>query len=104
MSAETGGSEGTRLRRAWRSVFRVGWPKSDRDRSAAVLSSLVLHLHPTRVTVRALRFSRTLGLGLVGLYLLAILTVTGLALMFYYVPHPAAAYRSISTKVGAFTW
>ena len=95
MSAEAGGSEGRSLRRAWRSVFRVGWPRSDRDRSAAVLSSLALHLHPTRVTVHALRFSRTLGLGLVSVYLTAILTATGLALMFYYVPHPGAAYRSM---------
>jgi quinol-cytochrome oxidoreductase complex cytochrome b subunit len=86
----------TRLReRVYRSVFRVGWPRTAHDRSTAMLSSLVLHLHPSRVTVRALRFPTTLGLGIVSLSLTAILAVTGLALMFYYVPHPDAAYRSM---------
>ena len=54
-----------------------------------MLSSLVLHVHPTRVRVHALRFTSTLGLGLISFYLFGILTVTGLALMLYYVPHPA---------------
>jgi quinol-cytochrome oxidoreductase complex cytochrome b subunit len=78
-----------------RSVFRVGWPRTRSERMAAMLSSLVLHLHPSRVRARVLRPSTTLGLGLVGFYLLLVLTVTGLALMFYYVPHPEAAYRSM---------
>jgi quinol-cytochrome oxidoreductase complex cytochrome b subunit len=42
-----------------------------------------------------LRPSYTLGLGLVSFFLFVLLTVTGLALMLYYVPHPAAAYRSM---------
>jgi quinol-cytochrome oxidoreductase complex cytochrome b subunit len=83
---------GTRLAR---SVFRVGWPRTRSERMAAMLSSLVLHLHPSRVRARVLRPSTTLGLGLVGFYLLLVLTVTGLALMFYYVPHPEAAYGSM---------
>jgi quinol-cytochrome oxidoreductase complex cytochrome b subunit len=78
-----------------RSVFRVGWPRTRSERMAAMLSSLVLHLHPSRVRARVLRPSTTLGLGLVGFYLLLVLSVTGLALMFYYVPHPEAAYRSM---------
>jgi len=83
---------GTRL---VRSVFRVGWPRSRAERAAAMLSSLVLHVHPTRVRARVLSPSTTLGLGLVSFYLFALLTVTGLALMLYYVPHPDAAYRSM---------
>ena len=78
-----------------RSVFRVGWPRSRAERAAAMLSSLVLHVHPTRVRARVLSPSTTLGLGLVSFYLFALLTVTGLALMLYYVPHPDAAYRSM---------
>jgi quinol-cytochrome oxidoreductase complex cytochrome b subunit len=83
------------LRQAWRSVFRVGWPASDRERAAAMVSSLALHLHPTRVRRRTLRFSATLGLGLISFYLFIVLVVTGLALMLYYSPHPSDAYRSM---------
>jgi quinol-cytochrome oxidoreductase complex cytochrome b subunit len=88
-----------RLYRAWRrvyrSVFRIGWPRTRQQRLAALLSSLVLHVHPTRVRVHVLRFTSTLGLGLVSFYLFLILTATGLALMLYYVPQVDAAYRSM---------
>jgi quinol-cytochrome oxidoreductase complex cytochrome b subunit len=95
---------GTRLRR---SVFRVGWPRTRPDRAAAMLSSLVLHVHPSRVRARVLRPSTTLGLGLVSFYLFLVLTLTGLALMLYYVPYPEAAYRSMkdiefATSFGMF--
>jgi len=90
--------------RLYRSVFRVGWPRSRQDRLAAMLSSLVLHLHPTRVRAHVLRFSTTLGLGLVSFYLFLVLTVTGLALMLYYVPHPDAAYRSLKDIEYAVTF
>jgi quinol-cytochrome oxidoreductase complex cytochrome b subunit len=81
--------------RLYRSVFRTGWPRTRKQRLSAMLSSFVLHLHPTRVRVGVLRPSYTLGLGLVSLFLFVVLTVTGLVLMLYYVPHPQAAYRSM---------
>ncbi len=77
------------------SVFRVGWPRSDRARSAAMVSSLLLHLHPARVRRHSLRAVTTFGLGVVSFVLFAVLTVTGLLLMLYYSPHPSAAYRSM---------
>jgi quinol-cytochrome oxidoreductase complex cytochrome b subunit len=82
-------------RRVYRSVFRIGWPRTRQQRLATMLSSLMLHVHPTRVRVHVLRFSSTLGLGLISFYLFLILTATGLALMLYYVPHPDVAYRSM---------
>jgi quinol-cytochrome oxidoreductase complex cytochrome b subunit len=83
------------FQRLYRSVFRTGWPRSPQQRLSAMLSSLVLHVHPTRVRVAVLRPSYTLGLGLVSFFLFVVLTVTGLALMIYYVPDTAAAYRSM---------
>jgi quinol-cytochrome oxidoreductase complex cytochrome b subunit len=77
------------------SVFRVGWPRSDRARGAAMVSSLLLHLHPARVKRNSLRFVTTFGLGLVTFYLFVVLVVTGLLLMLYYSPHPSEAYRSM---------
>jgi quinol-cytochrome oxidoreductase complex cytochrome b subunit len=82
-------------RRLYGSVFRTGWPRNKQQRLQAMLSSLVLHLHPTRVRVGVLRPSYTLGLGLVSFFLFGVLTLTGLALMLYYVPHTSAAYRSM---------
>jgi quinol-cytochrome oxidoreductase complex cytochrome b subunit len=79
-----------------RSIFRVGWPSNDRARGAAMLSSFFLHLHAPRVRLHSLRARYTLGLGVLSAYLFALLTVTGVLLMLYYVPTPSAAYRSIN--------
>jgi len=76
-------------------VFRVGWPRTDKDRAAAMISSLFLHVHPAKVRRESLRFAYSLGLGLLSLYLLLVLVLTGVALMLYYTPHPPEAYRSM---------
>jgi quinol-cytochrome oxidoreductase complex cytochrome b subunit len=76
-------------------VARIGWPRTDKDRAAVMISSLFLHIHPARVSRHALRPRATLGLGLVSAVLFGVLTVTGLALMLYYVPYPNEAYRSM---------
>jgi quinol-cytochrome oxidoreductase complex cytochrome b subunit len=83
------------LEAAGRSVWRIGWPRTDKDRAAVMISSFFLHIHPARVSRHVLRPSYTLGLGLVSAILFGVLTVTGLALMLYYVPHPPEAYRSM---------
>ncbi len=83
------------LRGAWRSVFRVGWPRTDKDRAASMISSFFLHIHPAKVRPHTLKFSCSLGLGLVSLYLFLVLIVTGVALMLYYTPQPTEAYRSM---------
>jgi len=79
----------------WRSIFRVGWPRTDKDRAAAMISSFFLHVHSAKVRKHSLRASYTLGLGLISFYLLLVLVVTGVALMLYYTPHPPEAYRSM---------
>ena len=84
-----------RLNAVVRSVFRIGWPETDKDRAAAMISSLFLHIHPARVSRHVLRPTYTFALGLVSAVLFIILTVTGLALMLYYVPHPPEAYGSM---------
>jgi cytochrome b-561 len=94
--AETlGGRAGRWLAATGRSVWRIGWPRTDKDRAAVMISSLFLHVHPARVSRHSLRASYTLGLGLVSVILFGVLTVTGLALMLYYFPHPAEAYGSM---------
>ena len=78
-----------------KSICRVGWPRTDKDRAAVMISSLFLHLHPARVSRHSLRPSYTLGLGFISAVLFLVLTATGLALMLYYVPYPPEAYRSM---------
>jgi cytochrome b-561 len=84
-----------RLNAIIRSVFRIGWPETDKDRAAVMISSLFLHIHPARVSRHVLRPTYTFALGLVSAILFVVLTVTGLALMLYYVPHPPEAYGSM---------
>jgi quinol-cytochrome oxidoreductase complex cytochrome b subunit len=86
------------------SVWRIGWPRTDKDRAAAMISSLFLHIHPARVSRHSLRASYTLGLGLISAVLLGILTLTGLALMLNYVPYPSEAYRSMKDLQFAVTY
>jgi quinol-cytochrome oxidoreductase complex cytochrome b subunit len=78
-----------------RSISRIGWPRTDKDRAAAMISSLFLHIHPARVSRHALQPTYTFALGLISGVLFVVLSVTGLALMLYYVPYPAEAYRSM---------
>ena len=78
-----------------RSASRVGWPATDKDRAAAMISSLFLHIHPARVSRHALKPTYTFALGLIAGILFVVLSVTGLALMLYYVPYPPESYRSM---------
>lgn len=76
-----------------RSIFRNPLPSSDRGRAATSFTNFFLHIQPVRVSKQALRPSYTMGLGLISFFLFAILTVTGVLLMFYYVPSTTQAYE-----------
>lgn len=81
--------------RVGRSIFRVGLPVSNLERARAAISSFLLHFQPAKVNKRTLKFRSTLGLGLISLYLFVILVVTGVLLMFYYVPSTNHAYQDM---------
>ncbi len=70
-------------------------PQDERGRLRYVMDNLVLHLHPTKVNARALKFSYTWGLGGLALLLLSILVITGVLLLFVYTPTPDQAYDDI---------
>jgi quinol-cytochrome oxidoreductase complex cytochrome b subunit len=77
------------------SAFRGGPPKTDRTRSTFVFGNVFLHLHTVRTHRWSLRWSATWGLGLAAIAAFLVTLATGVLLMFYYKPHPAAAYDSI---------
>lgn len=79
-------------RNIWKSIFRNPLPSSDRGRAATSFSNFFLHIQPVRVSRQALRPAYTMGLGLISFFLFVILAVTGILLMFYYVPSTTQAY------------
>jgi quinol-cytochrome oxidoreductase complex cytochrome b subunit len=86
----------------WRSVFRSGYPDTPRNQMLAVATNVFLHLHPTRIHRTHVRITHTYCLGGLSFFLFLILTITGVLLMFYYVPSVDHAYRDIAdleTKV-----
>lgn len=76
----------------WRSIFRHGLPESNRTRAETVFYNFFLHVHPTKVRKRSIRFTYTWGLGGLSLGLFIVLTVTGALLMLYYRPSVPQAY------------
>jgi quinol-cytochrome oxidoreductase complex cytochrome b subunit len=76
----------------WHSVFRNPLPSDDFERSSTSFTNFFLHIHPVKVNRNTLRPIYTLGLGLMSLFLFLILVVTGVLLMFYYVPSTTQAY------------
>jgi cytochrome b6 len=79
----------------WRSVFRHGLPLSNRTRAEAVFHNFILHVHPTKVRKRSIKFSYTWGLGGLSAGLFFVLTLTGGLLMLYYRPSVGQAYADM---------
>lgn len=76
----------------WSSIFRHNLPHTDLGRSQTSFTNFFLHIHPVKVHKNTLRPWFTMGLGLMSMFLFLILTVTGVLLMFYYVPSTTQAY------------
>jgi len=79
----------------WRSLFRQPYPNTSRTRALAVMNNVFLHLHPVRVKKHAVRYTYTFCLGGISFFLFLVLTVTGVYLMFFYVPSVSRAYQDI---------
>jgi len=81
----------------WRSLFRQPYPTTSRTRALAVMNNVFLHLHPVRVKKHAIRYTYTFCLGGISFFLFLALTVTGVYLMFFYVPSVTRAFQDIQT-------
>ena len=93
--------------RIWRSLFRHGWPDNALDRSLAITSNIFLHLHPVKVKRKGLKWTYTFGLGIISAILFGSLALSGILLMFYYVPSTEQAYTTmkeiqLSVPLGQF--
>ncbi|MBN1667841.1 MAG: cytochrome b N-terminal domain-containing protein [Anaerolineales bacterium] len=72
-----------------------GIPTDDRGRMRMIVDSLILHIHPTKVEVRTLRFTYTWGLGGLSALLVMVLAFSGILLEMNYTPSPTSAYQDI---------
>ena len=97
MSATPGQANPVRafVAQLWGSVFRHGLPTNDKVAARTALTNFFLHIHPVRVKKSAVRVSYTLCLGGLSFFLFILLTITGLFLMFYYIPSVDTAYQNV---------
>jgi quinol-cytochrome oxidoreductase complex cytochrome b subunit len=71
-------------------------------------SNVFLHIHPVKVNRKSLKWSYSLGLGIISVVFFLVLTWTGVLLMFYYVPSVERAYETmkliqLAVPLGQFT-
>ena len=45
----------------WQSIFRHGWMDNDRNRALAIITNVVLHLHPVRTATASVFEGREIG-------------------------------------------
>ncbi len=76
----------------WDSIFRHPLPHSDLGRAQTSFTNFFLHIHPVKVNRHTLKPWYTMGLGLMSFFIFVLLTISGILLMFYYVPSTTQAY------------
>jgi quinol-cytochrome oxidoreductase complex cytochrome b subunit len=74
------------LYECWRSLMRHRLDNTGLTKSKIIFSNFFLHIQPVKVHRRSLKLATTCGLGLISLYLFFILVVSGILIMFHYVP------------------
>ncbi|MBI2830562.1 MAG: cytochrome b N-terminal domain-containing protein [Chloroflexi bacterium] len=79
----------------WRSIFRQGYPDTDENRALVTFNTFFLHLHPVKIKKHTIKVTYTWGLGIISAFLFALLTVTGIVLMFLYIPSVNTAYQNM---------
>ena len=80
----------------WSSIFRSGYPNTPRNQMLAIATNVFLHLHPTRIHKTHVKITHTYCLGGLSFFMFLGLTVTGVMLMFYYVPSVNLAYQNVA--------
>jgi quinol-cytochrome oxidoreductase complex cytochrome b subunit len=78
-----------------RTLFWTWEPKSEKESGDAIVKNMLLHWFPNKVNLRSLSWGYSFYLGTISFALFLILTVTGLILMFFYVPSVERAYSSV---------
>ena len=90
-------------------VRRLTWPwtpASEKEAGDAIVKNFLLHWFPNKVTKASLSWTYSFYLGTVSFVLFLILVLTGLVLMFLYVPSVERAYETVKDIefVVSFGW
>ena len=80
-----------------RSIYRSPPKVTPRDRAASHWASFALHIYPVKIRRKELSFRWSWYLGVISMVLYGSLIVSGIYLMFFYVPAPDSAYTNIQT-------
>jgi quinol-cytochrome oxidoreductase complex cytochrome b subunit len=88
----------------WRSIVRHGYPDTQRNQALIVASNVFLHLHPVKIKRYATKVTYTFCLGGLSFFMFLILVMTGVMLMFYYVPATDQAYRNMQDIEASVTF
>lgn len=94
------------MKRGWQKLTWTWNPPSDKESGDAIVKNLLLHWFPNKISARSLSWSYSMWLGTISFVLFLILTVTGMILMFLYVPSVERAYSSVKDieYVVSFGW
>jgi len=79
----------------WQNLVWPWRPESNREAGSGIVANFLLHWFPNRISLRSLAFSASLYLGTITFVVFLVLTVTGVVLMFLYVPSVERAYWSL---------
>ncbi|HEY2386486.1 MAG TPA: cytochrome b N-terminal domain-containing protein [Candidatus Binatia bacterium] len=95
-----------RIQALWRASTWTWAPESEREAGEAIVRNLWLHWFPNKVAVRSASWTYSFWLGTAAASLFAILVVTGVLLMLFYVPSVQQAYWSMKDigTVVSFGW
>lgn len=89
-----------------RSIFWTWAPRSEKEAGDSIVRNMLLHWFPAKVTLKSLSWGYSLWLGTITATLFLILAITGVILMFLYVPSVERAYQSVKDieYVVSFGW
>lgn len=79
----------------YKSIFRTGFPNTMLKRMAVMRTSFTMHILPTKVGKHGLKLTYTWCMGGITFFLFILLTITGVLLMFYYIPDENRAYQDM---------
>lgn len=82
-------------RETWKQIKWTWLPESNREAGDSVVRNFLLHWFPAKVTRQSLSWNYSFWLGTISAVLFFILIVTGIPLMFLYVPSVERAYLSV---------
>ncbi len=96
----------TETKSVWKRITWTWNPESERESGDSVVRNILLHWFPARVSLPSLSYGYSFWLGTIAAGLFGILAITGLVLMFLYVPSVERAYGSMKDIqfVVSFGW